>query len=423
MIAPQVLEIIKWVYRSFAFIVICALIFANYNYYKSDSLDLRASIAQQLNYIETEIHDGADEKMQEKFPEGYVFMNSLYGLTWCEFSLQNKNDVTLRTKALKEALFALGNLESDQAKKTYSAVIKPKYGIFYQGWTNYLRAKILLLSSAKMPDTVLHEFNSVCNEIEVSFKESRTPYLESYLGSSWPADMFPAIASLKIHDKLFPARYGSTIKLFLKKLKQHTDMHRLIPHKTHYVSGASIENARGSSQSLIIRLLAEIDASAAMGEYKHYREIFADQFFGLNLIREYPETSMDPRDADSGPIIFGYGGAATVVSIAASKALGDKLAADQLSASIESIGFPITNNAKKKFVFGSMPMADAFIAWSYATPNYANTGINIRHKDIKASNKFHYFSGIVLLLLIIPEILFNRLNKKKSRAPKRYWRI
>lgn len=386
--------------------------YANIIFYKSGKPDVRESIQKQLNFLQTEIHNGADVKMQERFPEGYVFMNALYGLTWCELSLQNKEDVTLLDKAVSEASFALLNLESDKAKKTFTKYLKPEYGIFYQGWTNYLRAKLLLLTSNNMSRTLLNDFTSSCNEIESSFLQSHTPFLESYVKGSWPADMFAAMASLKIHDQLQPAKYEGTVYNFLQQVKQHPDENHLIPHRTHFFSGSSIESARGTSQGLIIRLLAEIDTSSAVEEYNNYRRLFAGDFMGLAVVREYPESSIELKDDDSGPIIFGYGSAATIIAIAASRAVGDTLDSDYLSLSIESIAIPISFSGKKRFLFGQMPLADAFIAWSTATPNYSS-GTEIIHLDKQKSsrNTFHIFSGIAALLLITPLIFFRKPKK------------
>ena len=41
-------------------------------------------VLNHLHYLKEELHNGAAHKMQLLFPEGHLFLNSLYGLTWLE---------------------------------------------------------------------------------------------------------------------------------------------------------------------------------------------------------------------------------------------------------------------------------------------------------------------------------------------------
>jgi len=50
-------------------------------------------VKKQLSYLKTEIHDKQlAERMQQLFPEGYIFTNALYGLAWCEHAISEKID-------------------------------------------------------------------------------------------------------------------------------------------------------------------------------------------------------------------------------------------------------------------------------------------------------------------------------------------
>ncbi len=80
----------------------------------------KEDIILQLNFLESELkNNNLGDRMQKIYPEGYVFINALYGLAWCELSLADLKDSILKRRALNEALFAYNNLNSEQAKKIF----------------------------------------------------------------------------------------------------------------------------------------------------------------------------------------------------------------------------------------------------------------------------------------------------------------
>ena len=62
--------------------------------------------------------------MQRLYPEGLVFVNVLYGISWCEIGSRSRNP-SIKKKALEEALFAYNQINSPKAKATYEKNIKP----------------------------------------------------------------------------------------------------------------------------------------------------------------------------------------------------------------------------------------------------------------------------------------------------------
>ena len=70
-------------------------------------------IILQLNFIENELKGNQlGAEMQAIFPEGYIFVNALYGLTYCELAQSNSSITSsnLKEKAIKEALFAYNEM-------------------------------------------------------------------------------------------------------------------------------------------------------------------------------------------------------------------------------------------------------------------------------------------------------------------------
>jgi hypothetical protein len=86
----------------------------------------KEDIILQLNFLESELkNNDLGDRMQKIYPEGYVFVNALYGLAWCELSLADPKDSALQSRALNEALYAYNNLNSEKAKKHFPKNVIP----------------------------------------------------------------------------------------------------------------------------------------------------------------------------------------------------------------------------------------------------------------------------------------------------------
>lgn len=334
----------------------------------SNNQETKKLIIKQLNYLEKELkeNDLAD-RMQNLYPEGSVFINALYGLTWCELALNYELDSINTEKAYNEAIYAFRQIDSDFEKLIFTKELELEYGAFYNGWKNYLLGKIISFHSVSEND--LLQFRNTCESINNVISNRNTPYFESYPDSSWPADVLLCVASLNIHDKNFAPKYQGIIKSWIERVKSNLDSFTgLIPHSINSLTGNAIEGARGSSVSLILRLLIEIDEEFAVEQYKLYKKYFRITRLGVPAIREYPKGKEGKGDIDSGPVIWKVGFAGTIVSIGVSKAFGDYEIANKTSNAMDFYGLSYTIKKRKRYIFGALPMVDAFIAWSRVTP-------------------------------------------------------
>ena len=95
----------------------------------------KEDVLLQLNFLETELkHNNLGERMQYLFPEGYVFIHALYGLSWCELALADSSqNKTLKAKTIKESLYAFDQIDSEKATSTFQIELIPENGIFYCG--------------------------------------------------------------------------------------------------------------------------------------------------------------------------------------------------------------------------------------------------------------------------------------------------
>jgi hypothetical protein len=368
--------------------------------YGNDTFEEKQTdIIHQLNFLESELKsNNLGSSMQHIFPEGLVFVNALYGLSWCELALaDSSNNKKIKEKAVDEALFAYNQIDSEQAKCTFDHYLVPENGIFYFGWQNYLLSKILAVDTTfKGHESYIDSFSVHCETLKNILNQSETPYLQSYFHQAWPADMFVAMASLSNHDKVFNPKYKTTITSWLGKVKNHLDKQtQMIPHSVDPETGEQIEGSRGCSMSLILRMLAEMDSSFANQQYKRFENSFVSKTIGLPSVREYPKGTHGMGDVDSGPVIFGVGFSATINMIGTYASLGKYDLAEKQCKTIHAFGFAHDHANKKSYLFGKLPIADAFIAWGHAT-NMQQTAFS---RSCKWSIEFHVISLFVILFV------------------------
>ena len=70
------------------------------------------SVFKQLTHLKSELDQGAGEEMQSIFPEGFIFIYSLYGLSWCELIKNQPNDSDLYKKGIEEITWTINEIEN-----------------------------------------------------------------------------------------------------------------------------------------------------------------------------------------------------------------------------------------------------------------------------------------------------------------------
>ncbi len=330
---------------------------------------IQVDVLHQLGHLKNKMHRGASRKMQRLFPEGFIFINALYGLTWAETIATLDEEDPIFQNGIKEINWTIAAMDSDYGKHIFSEKLHPTYGAFYNGWTNYLRGKKLALQAPARRDSLeIQHFQENCAALALAFQVSESPYLMSYSGAAWPADNLVCMAALSIHDQIFRPKFTINKQIWLEKVKARLDPEtQLIPHSVKPNTGYARQGPRGSSQSLMNVFLLDIDKDFACEQFEIYRELFLDYRFGLPGIREYPKGKIGRGDVDSGPVILDVGGAASIVGIKAMALYGDRMIFDGLRTSVEGFGVAIDSGKKKRYLFGQLAMADAFIAWANAS--------------------------------------------------------
>jgi hypothetical protein len=322
-------------------------------------------VVPQLRFIGAALRDGAGEQMQGLFPEGFFFSHVLYGLAWAELGMRPSATGELRTQALAEARWVLGRLDTPAGQAPFSPSLDPPLGVFYAGWSSWLRGGVLMLQpTPDRPAAEIERFEADCAALAAAFDRSPTPFLTAYPGQAWPVDSTVAVAALRLHDTLLPTRFAPTIERWLQEARERLDPATgLLPHRVDPSTGQPLGGARGSSQSIIARFLSEIDPAWGREQYALFRQQFVATPLGVAGLREYPHGSAGRGDVDSGPLIFGISLSASAVTLGAALAQGDNALADPLLHASEFLGLPI-GWGEKRYLFGVLPVGDVFLAWS-----------------------------------------------------------
>ncbi|BDD11909.1 hypothetical protein FUAX_43410 (plasmid) [Fulvitalea axinellae] len=319
----------------------------------------------QLKYLQARREAGASQKMQDIFPEGLMFFESLYGLAWCDFISELDPDSELYREGINEIDNALAVIGTEESLSIFMGETLLKYGAFYTGWSNRLLGrKLEVLPINKRDKAEIKIFKENCERVSNALRISKIPFLETYPAEAWPADVCVCVSSLAIHDRIFPDKYDLVLKNWISHVKARLDSSGLIPHSVYWRTGEVLEEARGSSQSLILSFLPEIDHSFSREQYAVFKSMFLEKRLGLSAIREYPRGAEGTGDIDSGPVIWDIGTASTIVASRAAFANGDFQLVKELNNGIEEFGFPDIKDGKKYFLGGYLDIGDVFIAWT-----------------------------------------------------------
>lgn len=346
-------------------------------------------IIKQLRGLSSSLSDNADTEMQGIYPEGYVFMNGVYALAWSSVLAQPNRD-SLRLEAVSEIDRAWKKINSPEGRQPFDPDLPLSYGAFYSGWRSLVLGNKLRLQKDQERDTAeVRLFKKECVRIASALRAA--PYPESYAHAAWPADAFVCAAALALHDQIFPVAFEDDLRSWIHQVKQRLDSNSMIPHEVDAVYGRPEQNARGSSMSLMLVMLRDIDMQFGREQFERYRNQFVDECFGLMAVREYPRGLSGAGDIDSGPVILGFGGAATIVGMKSLFIYGDTTNAERIRQMAEVFTFPSETEREKFYFAGKLPIADAFLAW-------AHSGMRRQH-DTPNFMIFHLWSLLIFAIL------------------------
>ncbi|MCP4419836.1 MAG: hypothetical protein GY805_24755 [Chloroflexi bacterium] len=261
----------------------------------------------------------------------WPIFSSVYFL-WATESLQDawEKDQTLAPEMPKiyaqDAIEAAAALISDPNHATW---VKNHWGdnylhqenIFYRmllisGLTSYQK----LLDDNRYEDLLLDQVDSLSRELDAS------PYglLDDYPGQCYPIDILPAIAAIQRADEILDNDHSEFTARAIRAFEDtRLDAQTGLPaYIANSKTGHGIGSARGVGISYMLIWAPELWSDTAQEWYAKYEDHFWEQGEILTGIREFPRESSYGEwliDVDAGPVIDGYGTAATAFGIGAAR--------------------------------------------------------------------------------------------------------
>jgi len=359
--------VVRFLVRTAAATILVVLAILNWRIH--DPGRVETAIAQLRFLSESLEEDGAD-RMQAVFPEGYVFTWALYGMAWAQVARSLPPSDARRGEALEAARSAVAHVESEHARATFAANMAPAHGAFYASWSLYLRSVVLRAFGRDDPSLLdFGRYEQDCEEFAAALRACESPYLPSYPGAVWPADTGVGVAALAIGEPVLGYRHRSLIARWVESVRRRVDPGSgAIPHSAGALDGMPVGGPRGESLALLACVLADVDRTLAREQYDALRRDFVAYHWGVPGVREYPRGVEGRGDIDSGPVVLGFSGPATVVGAAAAIRNGDQDLATTLLSAIEGVGLPIEIAGRRRYAGGLLPVGDAFLAWARTVP-------------------------------------------------------
>jgi hypothetical protein len=199
-----------------------------------------------------------------------------------------------------------------------------KENLFYRmllisGLTSYQK----ILGDRKYENLLRSQVESLASELDAS------PYglLDDYPGQCYPVDVLPAIAAIKRSDKVLGTDHSEFVARAIRgfqgsRLDEDTGLPAyIVDSKT----GQAKDSARGVGISFMIIWAAELWPQTALDWYDKYEEHFWQHGRWFAGFREYPKGIDVGRfkynDVDAGPVIDGYGVAASAFGVGAARVM------------------------------------------------------------------------------------------------------
>ncbi len=155
---------------------------------------------------------------------------------------------------------------------------------------------------------------------------SPSGWLEDYPGQCFPTDVIGAIAAIHRADDVLKTDHSAFVQRALRGfVPPHTDDLGLPPYNGNAARGVSLSQSRGCGNSFAFIFTPEIWPAASRAWYQNYEDHFWQHRMGLVGFCEFPRNTPPSNismDVDSGPLIFGFGFAASAFGVGTARAQG-----------------------------------------------------------------------------------------------------
>jgi len=297
-----------------------------------------AALRPRLNYLSRVISEGAAPgttlgQLTAANPEW-----GLFTLSFSTYGLANQaaRQPTLRPEAARIIEQAIRVALTTPIEQPFESAAPDSclgyqlpQSVLYLGHLNLMLGCHRQLDPAS-PYVRLHD--SISARLYRRLAQNPAGNLPSYPTQRWLPDNTVALASLAVHSRLTGSSYAAVGQRWVARARREwLDPSTGLLASMVDAAGRPSEEPRGSHLGWSIWFLAQVDPSFARQQYARYQAAHSTNLGALRLYSEFAnsyETSVG--NADSGPLILGYGIPATTFAFADAVALGDYRNAQRL---------------------------------------------------------------------------------------------
>ena len=181
-----------------------------------------------------------------------------------------------------------------------------------------------LLGDTRYEELLRWQVGSLANELD----ESPHGLLDDYPGQCYPVDVVPAIAAIRRADSVLGTDHSQFVARAIRgfegtRLDSHTGLPAYVVDSQR---GRAEDSARGVGLSFMLTWASQIWPQTARDWYAKYERQFWQEGWFLAGFREFPKDIdvgwFNMSDVDAGPIVAGYGVAASAFGVGAARAMG-----------------------------------------------------------------------------------------------------
>jgi hypothetical protein len=300
--------------------------------------------------------NAAEVSQQDISGTEWPIFGSVYYL-WATESLQDawEEDSSLAKESptiyAHDAIEAAADLVADP---NHAAWVKVYWGddylyrenIFYRmlyisGLTSYQK----LSGNDRYRGQLQLQVDSLSSELDAS------PYglLDDYPGQCYPIDILPAIVAIQRADRVLGTDHSASVARALRAFEDsRLDPETGLPtYSASSKSGRGIGPSRGVGISYMLIWVPELWPDTAREWYTRYDNLYWQQDGLVAGVREFSRERSYPEwffeDVDAGPVMAGYGTAASAFGIGATRANGHLDQAYALSAEALVASWPLAD--------------------------------------------------------------------------------
>ena len=190
--------------------------------------------------------------------------------------------------------------------------------LFIAALTSHAR----LTGSEKHLDVLREQVEDLSAELE----KSPHGLLDDYPGQCYPADVLVAVACIRRADRVLGTDHSAFAERAIRAFRGgRLDERGLVPYAAYADIGQPVGPSRGCSNSYVSLFAPELWPEQAREWYRLYEKHFWQERWGAVGFREFP-ADMEDRDwymgIDSGPVVMGFGFAASAFGTGAARVNG-----------------------------------------------------------------------------------------------------